>query len=87
MEISSCLRSESINKVDLCYLIYHQRAERSTYQILIMKIGEDKPIHDKNIFGRLMRNFDIRICAIGVLGLWLLARFKEINDVISYDFV
>ena len=34
-----------------------------------------------------MRNFDIRICAIGVLGLWLLARFKEINDVITYDFV
>ena len=47
MTLSNCLRSESIYKADLsdlCDLVYHQKSERSPYQILIMRISEDKTV-------------------------------------------
>ena len=58
MTLSSCLRSKPMYKADLsdlCDLVYHQKSERSLYQILIMRIGEGKTVHDKNIFERVMR--------------------------------
>ena len=89
MTLSGCLRSESMMKADLsdlCDLVYQQKSERSPYQILIMRIGEGKTVHDKNIFGRLLRHVDVRRCAFGALGLWLLSRFKETNEVNEYNF-
>ena len=77
MTLSGCLRCESMYKTDLsdlCDLVYHQKSERSPYQILIMRTGEGKTVHDKNIFGRLLRHVDVRRCAFGALGLWLLSR-------------
>ena len=63
MTLSGCLRSESMLKADLsdlCDLVYHQKSERSPYQILIMRIGEGKTVHDKTFFGRLLRHVDVR---------------------------
>ena len=89
MTLSGCLRSEPMYKADLsdlCDLVYHQKSERSLYQILIMRISEGKTVHDKNIFGRVMRHVDVRRCTFGALGLWLLARFKETNEINNYNF-
>ena len=33
-----------------------------------------------------MRHVDVRRCAFGALGLWLLSRFKETNEVNQYNF-
>ena len=80
MTLSGYLRSESIYKADLsdlCDLVCHQKSVRSPYQILIMKVGEGKTVHEKHIFGRLMRHVDVRRYAFSALDLWLLARFKK----------
>lgn len=85
MILSDCLRSDSIFKADscdlydLCDFCYHQRSKQSAYQILIMRIVEDKTVHDKNIFVRVMRHADVRRCAMGTLDLWLLDRLKKMR--------
>ena len=86
INLSDCLRSKWIYKTDLCGLVYYYRPKRSTYEILIMTVGEGKIFPGTSIFGRVMWHVDIRRCAIGILGLWLLARFRETNEVISYNF-
>ena len=89
MTLSGCLRSDSLYKADLCDLcdlVYHQNAERSVYQILILRIGEAKTIKDNAHFGRVLRHVDVTKCAFGALGLWLLARFKETGEMEEYNF-
>ena len=89
MNLSDCLRSESIYKAklcDLCDLFYHQKVERSTSQKLVMRIGEGKINKNKNIFGMVMRHVDIRSYTISSLGLWLLARFKKTSEMNDYNF-
>ena len=71
MTLSGCLRSNSLylaGLCDLCDIIYNQHAKRSTYQILIMRIGESKTIIDNAHFGRVMRHVDVTKCAFGALG-------------------
>ena len=84
MTLSSCLRNESIYKTDLCILVYHSKSERSPYQILIMRIGNGKTVHNENMFGRVVLHVDVRQYPVELCGLWLLARFKEINEVNDY---
>ena len=52
----------------------------------MLSIGEGKTGFDKHIFGRVFLHVDVINYTISALGVWLLALFKETNEVIGYNF-
>ena len=83
------MRSDSIYKADLadlCHFQFTQTREQYPYFILILRIGAGKTVKDNAEFGKVMRHNDVRLCAIGSLGLWLLARFDATNEMEGIDF-
>ena len=60
--------------------------EPSPYHIVVLCVGEGKQNKDKNIFGRIMRHRDPRLCGIGALGMYLMLRFQLTQEHKLFDF-
>ena len=91
MTLGAVLRSESLFKADLsdlCDFILEADKinEPSPYHIVVLRIGEGKQNCDKNIFGRILRHRDPRICGIGALAMYLMLRFHLTQEPQLIDF-
>ena len=87
--LSAVLRSDSIYKADLadlCDFKFKQKLEPDPYHIAILRVGEGKTVGSKAQFGKMMRHANVKMCAIGALGFWLMARFMVTNEISSIDF-
>ena len=88
--LGAVIRSESCFKADLSDLMdftFHQENEPDPYHVLVMRIGFGKTVRgDKPIYARGLRHKDARLCHIGALGLWLMARFHIYNEMERVDF-
>ena len=88
--IGAVIRSQSVFKADLSDLMdfnYTQKNEPDPYHVLIMRIGFGKTIKGDNpLYARGIRHRDPRLCHIGALGLWLMARFRIFNEMENIDF-
>ena len=89
--IGAVIRSESVFKADLCDLMdfkYLHVNEPDPYHVLITRIVSGKTIKGDNpLYARGTRHRDPRLCHIGVLGLWLMARFSIFNEMDKLDFL
>ena len=91
MSLGAVLRSESLFKADLsdlCNFILEteQTEEPSPYHIVVLRIGEGKQNSDKNIFGRILRHRDPRLCGVGALAMYLMLRFQHTQEDKLFDF-
>ena len=89
MTFHAVIRSESMYLVDLsdlCDFLFQQTLEPEPYHVLIMRIGNGKTNQKNSIFGRVMRHRDPRLCAVGGIGMFLLARFHYTNEIETIDF-
>ena len=90
MCLCGVLRSESMylaDLADLCDFMLHPDCEPDPYHILIMRIGEGKVNADgTEVFGRVMRHKDPRLCAILALAIYLCMRFDVTGEIESIDF-
>ena len=91
MSLGAVLRSESLFKADLsdlCDFILDRDKmnEPSPYHIVVLRIGEGKQNNDKNIFGRILRHRDPRLCGIGALAMYLMLRFQLTKEHKLFDF-
>ena len=88
--IGVVIRSESVFNADLSDLMdfnYLQVNEPDPYHVLIMRIGSGKTIRGDNpLYARGIRHRDARLCHIGALGLWLMARFRIFDEMEKIDF-
>ena len=87
--LSAVLRSDSIYKADLadlCDFKFKQKLEPDPYHIGILRVGEGKTVGSKAQFGKMMRHANVKMCAIGALGFWLMARFMITDEINSIDF-
>ena len=87
--LSAVLRSDSIYKADLadlCDFKFKQKLEPDPYHICILRVGEGKTVGSKAQFGKMMRHSNTKMCAIGALGFWLLARFMITDEIGQMDF-
>ena len=87
--IGAVIRSESVFKADLCDLVdfnYLQVDKPDLYRVLIMRIDSGKTIKGDNpLYARGIRHRDPRLCHIGALELWLMARFRIFNEMDKID--
>ena len=66
---------------------FQQENEPDPYHVLVMRIGFGKTVRgDKPIYAKGLRHKDARLCHIGALGLWLMARFHIYNEMERVDF-
>ena len=82
--LQGVLRSESMYLADLSDLTdfkFQQKLEPDPYHVTVLSIGRGKTNQAKTIFGRMMRHRDPRLCSVGGLGLYLLARFQTTNEI------
>ena len=90
MTLGSISRIESLYKADLsdlCDFMFKQRLEIDLYHISITRIGFGKTINgDYDIYARGIRHFDVRLCPIGALGMWLLHLFFLTNEIETINF-
>ena len=90
MTLSAVMRSDSVYKADLCDLCdfsFQQGGELSPYHIMILRDGGGKSVQDKVQYGKVMRHRKPELCAIGALGLYLLARFEVTNEEETFDYL
>jgi Centromere DNA-binding protein complex CBF3 subunit, domain 2 len=81
------LRGESLIKCelsDLCDVVLDNQGVHDIH-ILVIRIMTGKTNGLKTLFGRVIRHKDVYLCAIGVLGLYLLARWEFSDEVIDWS--
>ena len=73
---------------DICDFVISAKNnnESSTYHILVLRISEGKQNNDKNIYCRLLRHKDPRLCGIGALAMYLFLRFNLTQEYKLFDF-
>ena len=89
MTYNGILRGESVYKANLSELFtfsYAAKGEIDPYEVLGMKIEMGKVNQDRTILGRVLRHVDVKLCAFGALGLYLLQRFLVTNELGWLDF-
>ena len=87
------LRGECLFSAELsdCFLISHKNPDKDPHEwdALIMTIVQGKTNSGNKIYGRAIRAKDVRLCPLGALGYYLLARFnltKEFEPSSCPDF-
>ena len=88
------LRGESLFRAelsDICSLVLNDegisRLIKGPMQamVLIMQIAIGKTNKNKTLYGRVMRNKDVRLCAISAFGLYLLSRNEYANETFNFE--
>ena len=82
MTTNGILRGESLFKSelsDLCDIVHTDKSTSVEILIHVMRIAIGKTNGLKVLYGRCIRHKEVSECAIGALGLYLLARFSN-ND-------
>ena len=91
MTLGAVLRSESLYKADLAdicdvHISTTTNQEPTPYHIVILCVGEGKQNNDKDVFGRIIRHKDPRLCGVGALAFYLMLRFHLTEEPKLFDF-
>jgi len=87
MSNGGILRGESLFNCELSDLCDPVKVDEGPHpcHILVMRIAIGKTNGLKTLYGRVMRHKDVRLCAIGALGFYLLAKFHVSGEVLDFS--
>ena len=71
---------------DLCDIIYVPRGTTEPVHIAVLRVPEGKANDSFCLYGRAMRHAEVFQCAVGGMGLYLLARFQITGEAETFDF-
>ena len=89
LTLNGMLRGESLFKADLADFFvfeYKAKSEPHRWEMLVLKLETGKTNKNKTLFGRVIRHRNVKECAFGAFGFYLLARFARTNELSRYDF-
>ena len=87
MSNGGILRGESLFNCelsDLCDLVKGDEGPHPCH-ILVMRIAMGKTNGLKTLYGRVMRHANVKLCAIGALGFYHLARFHISGEIFDFS--